>query len=123
MKEKFEEFYEMLKLDRKNSAWSRKNTIEYRFAELKGEISELGEAIKNNDLKNLKEEIGDSFWDLLFLAVIAEEKGYFSMENVIETSIEKLRRRKPWIFTGEDITMDEERKRWEEAKFKEKNKE
>ena len=115
MKEKFEEFYEMLKLDRKNSAWSRKNTLE-----LKGEVAELGEAIKNNDVENLKEEIGDSIWDLLFLAVIAEEYGYFSMKEVIQTSIEKLKRRKPWIFTGEDLTVEEERKRWKEAKSKEK---
>ena len=120
MKEKFEEFYDMLKLDRKNSVWSRKNTFDYTYAELKGEIDELGEALKNHDLQNLKEELGDSFWDLLFLAVIAEEKGYFTMKEVIETSIEKLKRRKPWIFTGEKLSMDEERIRWEKAKSKEK---
>jgi len=42
------------------------------------------------------------------------------MKEVIETSIEKLKRRKPWIFTGEKLSMDEERIRWEKAKSKEK---
>ena len=50
MEEQLEELYNVLKLDRKNSAWSRKNTIEFRYAELRGEIAELGEAIKNSDI-------------------------------------------------------------------------
>jgi len=114
--------YEMLKIDRKNSAWSAKNTMEFRFAELKSEINELNEALKNQDVENLKEEIGDSIGDLLFLIVIAEEYGYFSLKEVIETYFEKFKRRKPWIFSGEKLTIEEEMKRWRETKILEKNK-
>ncbi|MBT3463487.1 MAG: hypothetical protein HOI47_07665 [Candidatus Scalindua sp.] len=122
MTEMLKDVYEMLKIDRKNSAWSAKNTMEFRFAELKSEINELNEALKNQDVENLKEEIGDSIGDLLFLIVIAEEYGYFSLKEVIETYFEKFKRRKPWIFSGEKLTIEEEMKRWRETKILEKNK-
>lgn len=121
MENTFEGIHEMLKLDRKNSAWSRKNTLEFRFAELKSEIDELGEAIKNKDLENIKEEIGDVIGDAFFLGVMAEEYGYFSMDDVIESYIKKFKRRKPWIFTGEKLTVDEEMKRWRDTKLLEKS--
>jgi tetrapyrrole methylase family protein / MazG family protein len=121
MAHKFDEFYEMLKLDRKNSAWSRTNTLESRYDELIDEIKEIRQAIDNNDPENLKEELGDGLWDLLFLVVLAEEKGLFKAEDIIQSSIDKLKRRKPWIFTGEKLDIEEERRRWKEVKLAEKH--
>lgn len=117
MKERLDEFYEMLKIDRKKSPWSRENSFESRFEELRKEIEEVGVALKNDDMKNFEEEIGDCLWDLLFLIVIAEEKGLFTGRDVVEGSIAKLKRRKPWIFEGEAVkSVEEEIELWNRAK-------
>ena len=50
MKEIFEDFYEMLKLDRQKSFFSKNHNFEDRFLELKKEIDELEIALKNKDL-------------------------------------------------------------------------
>jgi nucleoside triphosphate diphosphatase len=121
MKERFETLYNMLKLDRKNSEWSSLNTFEIRAEELEKEVAEIRLAIKNNDIENLKEELGDTLWDLLFLIVIAEEKQIFTAQDVIDGAIQKLQRRKPWIFNGEKLTKEEEHRRWLEIKRIEKN--
>lgn len=120
MKERFDEFYQMLELDRKNSARSKLSNFDSRYEELEKEIHEIKQAIKNNDKDNLKEELGDALWDLLFLMIIAEEKEMFTSKEVIEGAMAKLKRRKPWIFEGKEIPMEEETKRWHEAKRKEK---
>ena len=120
MPHKFDTFYDMLKLDRKNSTWSSQNTMESRYDELLGEVQEIKEAIDRNDNLNLKEELGDTLWDLLFLVVLAEEKGLFTSDDIIQSSIDKLKRRKPWIFTGEKLDIAEEHRRWMKAKEIEK---
>lgn len=120
MKKKFVELYEILKLDRRNSPWSKNNTFHSRFKELESEIEEIRNALNNEDYINLKEELGDAILDLVFLSVIAEEKKLFTLDDVLNNTIRKLRRRKPWIFTNEKVTVEEEHKRWEEAKKKEK---
>lgn len=120
MKERFAEFYSMLALDRRNSAWSRQDTFLHRYEELLSEVKEIKESLDNKDDENFKEEVGDALWDLLFLMVMAEEKGIFTAKEVIEGAIAKLKRRKPWIFTGKKLSIDEEVKRWTEVKKLEK---
>jgi uncharacterized protein YabN with tetrapyrrole methylase and pyrophosphatase domain len=118
--EKFTELYENLKTDRKNSPWSKQSDIKSRYGELLSEVLEIKQAIDNDDIKNLKEEFGDTLWDIMSLMIIAEDKGLFTADEVIQGAIDKMRRRKPWIFTGEKLTIDEEKRRWKEAKSKEK---
>ena len=101
MKERFAELYDILKLDRKNSAWSRQDTFRHRHKELESEVFEIKMSLEKEDMKNFKEELGDSLLDLLFLMVIAEEKELFTAKDVIEGVITKIKRRKPWIFSGE----------------------
>ena len=64
--------------------------------------------------------MGDSLWDLMFLMVVAEEKKLFTAKEVIEGAIEKIKRRKPWIFTGEKVSLEDEERLWFIAKAKEK---
>ncbi len=91
-----------------------------RLEELQSEVNEIRQALNNNDNENLKEEFGDALWDLTFLMVIAEEQKLFEAKEVIETVLKKFNRRKPWIFNGEQLTAEEEDRRWKEAKRKEK---
>lgn len=120
MKESFDELFRTVKLDRKNSNFSQRCTLESRYKELLSEIEEIEKAIENGDLKNLKEELGDALWDLMFLFAIAEEK-QIDPKDVIEEVIEKIKRRKPWIFTGEKLSIDEEIERWKKVKKQEKS--
>ncbi len=120
MKEKFQELYETLKLDRKNSEFSKKQDFRKRLQELKGEVEEAIEAYESGDMEHFKDELGDIYCDLTFLVVLAEEKGTFNGKEVMEANINKFKRRKPWIFTGEKLDSKEEHERWEENKRREK---
>ena len=120
MEKKLREFYEILKKDREISPWSKENSFLDRTEQLRSEVDEIFEAIKKEDWDNLKEEIGDSLWDLMSLCIIAEEKGLFSFEDTISSAHDKLKRRKPWIYTGEKVDIQEEKIRWQKAKDEEK---
>ncbi|NQU98216.1 nucleotide pyrophosphohydrolase [Candidatus Woesearchaeota archaeon] len=120
MKEKFQELYESLKLDRKNSEWSREHSMEDRLKELQSEVDEIKKALENDDIENLKDELGDALLDLIFMIVIAEEQGLFNGKEVIDNTVTKIKRRKPWIFNGEKVSKEEENRRWNETKKLEK---
>ncbi len=120
MKQAFEDLYIILKKDRENSPWSRTRTLRERAEELRKEVDELVEGIENNDPGNIEEELGDLLLDIIALVVIAEENNTTAQE-IVEKAIAKLRRRKPWIFTGEDVSLEEEERRWINAKEREKN--
>lgn len=109
MKNSFEQFYEILKLDKEKSTWSQKQTLQDRFIELKLEVEEVGQAIKNDDIDNLKEELGDVLWDLLSIMIIAEDGGLFKKEDVVADVTAKIKRRKPWIFEdGKMMSLEKE---------------
>ncbi len=118
----FEELYRLMQRDRKRSPWSHANTLEDRYKELASEVEEIREAIEKEDRENLGEELGDALLDILFLMVMGEEQGWFSRDQVIEGAIAKIRRRKPWIFSEEELSIEEEHRRWQEAKRLEKQK-
>jgi len=118
MKDAFQELYENLKLDRQMSEWSNDNTLQDRFEELKSEIKEIHEALELEDYPNLRSEMGDALWDLMFMIIIAEEEELFTGKEVITSAIQKLKRRKPWIFKGIKIPKEEESRLWQEAKNK-----
>lgn len=121
MKNIFEKFYEMLKLDREKSSFSNSHSLEEKIGFLKSELDEVYEALENDDIENLKEELGDVLWVLLSVMVVTEEKNLFSIKDVMKDSIKKLKRRKPWIFEeGEMKSIEEELELWNENKRKEK---
>lgn len=62
------------------------------------EVYEVLEAIDEQDPVHLCEELGDLLLQIVFHARIAEEKGDFSMQNVVDTVTEKLIRRHPHVF-------------------------
>ena len=77
---------------------------------------------QTGDPDNLKEELGDLLMQVVLHARIAEEEGYFTMDDVIQTVIDKMIRRHPHVFgdvtvsdSGEVLTNWEEIKRQEKA--------
>ena len=85
------------------------------------ESEEISEAIKKRDWKNLREEIGDVLYNLCMLMIMAEENGYFSAKDVIESSGKKIRERHTWVF-GKDTakTPSDVLRLWKKNKKKEK---
>jgi len=87
------------------------------------EMYELGDAILDNDLDEVKKELGDLMMHLVFYARIAEEQGAFDIVDVLNTVCEKLITRHPHIYGDVDVANEEDVKRnWEQLKLKEGNK-
>ena len=104
--------------DKKQTHASLKTTCVEEAAEVVCGINILEE---KGDPENLKEELGDLLLQIVFHAVIAEEEGLFTLDDVARTASEKMIRRHPHVFSGKEYADDEERhKAWEEIKQKEK---
>ncbi len=84
------------------------------------EVYELGDAILNNDMVGIKEEIGDVMLHMVFYAKIASEQGAFEIADALYAVNEKLISRHPHIY-GDTIVKDEEevKRNWEMLKLKE----
>ena len=124
---KFEEFEEVIARlrapdgcpwDRAQTHMSLKKTCIEEAAEVICGINILDQT---GDADNLKEELGDLLMQVVFHAQIAEEEGLFTMDDVIQTVIDKMIRRHPHVFgeatvsdTGEVLT------KWEDIKKQEK---
>ena len=105
--------------------WDRQQTHSSLKAACVEEASEVICGInileEKGDPENLKEELGDLLLQIVFHAVIAEEEGLFTLDDVARTASEKMIRRHPHVFSGKEYADDEERhKAWEEIKQKEK---
>ena len=87
------------------------------------ETHELLDAIERDDIDNLKEELGDLLFNIVFHARIAEENGQFSFDDVARGISDKMQRRHPHVF-GEgrhrQWSDEELAEQWQAAKQAEK---
>ena len=70
---------------------------------MREEAEEAVQAVDNEDMENLCEELGDVLFQVMLNSQIANEKGLFSIDDVIGGICEKMVRRHPWVFGGEKI--------------------
>jgi tetrapyrrole methylase family protein/MazG family protein/ATP diphosphatase len=85
------------------------------------EAYEVADAIERNDLKHLKEELGDLMFQVVFHSRMAEEQGVFDFDQVVEAVADKLVRRHPHVFGDAGARTSEEQTRaWEEIKAEER---
>ena len=100
--------------------WDRKQTMQTLRNLTIEETYELADAILDDDLPEIKEELGDIMLHLVFYAKIAEEKGAFDVADVIHANCDKLIARHPHIYGDVAVADEEEVKRnWEQLKMKE----
>ena len=92
--------------------WDAAQTHESLRPYLIEEAYEVDDAIRAGDDRLLREELGDLLLQVLFHAVVAEERGAFDMHDVAETFITKMRGRHPHLY-GEGA-----RQPWEKLKAK-----
>jgi tetrapyrrole methylase family protein/MazG family protein len=104
--------------------WDAEQTHESLKRYLLEETYEVLEAIDKRDDALLKEELGDLLLQPLFHAAIAEERGAFTIDEVLQTLADKLVRRHPHVFGDQEIkTSDEQVANWEKIKKEEKGEE
>lgn len=83
------------------------------------EAYEVADAIARKDMTDLREELGDLLFQVVFHARMAEEAGHFSFEDVTATIADKMEARHPHIFASAGGDMDEAR--WEDLKARERS--
>ncbi len=121
--EAFERLLNIMDDLRAKCPWDRKQTLETLRPLTIEETYELGDAILNNDLQEVKNELGDLMLHNVFYAKIGEEKGAFTMTDVLNGICEKLIRRHPHIYGDVQVQDEEEVKaNWEKIKLTEKAK-
>jgi tetrapyrrole methylase family protein / MazG family protein len=101
--------------------WDREQTLMSMRTSLMEEICELIEAIDLQDSAKIKEELGDCFFNAVFLCRLAEKEGKFNIQELLSSLREKLIRRHPHVF-GEfrAENTEEALKHWEQVKKSEK---
>lgn len=104
---------------REKCPWDKKQTLESLRKLTIEETYELADAIVENDLEELKGEIGDIMLHMVFYSKIASEKGAFDMTDVLNTICDKLVYRHPHVYGDVKVADEEEVKaNWEELKLK-----
>ncbi len=101
--------------------WDKEQTRETLKPMLIEEAYEVLDALDADDPIELKEELGDLLFQVIFHAQIAREKDEFDLADVIDRSHEKMVRRHPHIFGDADLkTAGDVLKNWEDIKAAEK---
>ena len=105
---------------REKCPWDKKQTLESLRHLTIEETYELADAILENDLDEIKNELGDVLLHLVFYAKIGSEKNAFDIGDVANAISEKLISRHPHIY-GDVFVKDESevKENWEKLKLKE----
>ncbi len=123
LQNKLDAFARLLKIMdelREQCPWDRKQTLESLRNLTIEETYELADAILDNDLKGIKEELGDIMLHMVFYAKIGDEKGSFDIADSLNAVCEKLISRHPHIYGDVKVKDEEEVKvNWEKLKLKE----
>ena len=100
--------------------WDMKQTLESLRHLTIEETYELGDAILDNDLEEIKKELGDVLLHIVFYSKIGSESNAFDIGDVANAICEKLIHRHPHIY-GDVVVADEEevKRNWEKLKLKE----
>ncbi len=105
---------------REKCPWDRKQTMETLRPLTIEETYELGDAILDGDLEEVKKELGDILLHMVFYAKIGAEKKAFDIADVLNGICEKLITRHPHIYGDVKVSGEEEVKsNWEKIKLKE----
>ena len=100
--------------------WDKKQTLQSLRHLTIEETYELGDAILDNDLVEVKKELGDLLLHIVFYAKIGSETNDFDIADVADSISEKLISRHPHIYGDVEVKDEEEVKRnWEQLKLKE----
>jgi MazG family protein len=100
--------------------WDREQTFATIAPYTIEEAYEVADAIERNDQEQLRDELGDLLFQVIFHARMAEERGWFDFAAVADAIHAKLVRRHPHVFAGLSPAPDELVRVWEEQKAQER---
>ena len=101
--------------------WDREQTHKSVRENMLEEAYEAIDAINANDMKHLKEELGDVLLQVVLHAQIADDEGFFNFDDVAKTINEKLIHRHPHVFADTKVAdVKEILSNWEKLKQEEK---
>jgi ATP diphosphatase len=89
-----------LRNPRSGCPWDIRQTSQSIAPHTLDETHELIDAIEREDIENIKEELGDLLFNIVFHARIAEENGAFDFDDVAQGITDKMLRRHPHVFGG-----------------------
>lgn len=122
--EKLEAFGRLLDIMddlREKCPWDKKQNMQSLRILTIEETYELTDAIIEEDLEEVRKELGDILLHMVFYAKIGEEKQAFDIADVLHGICEKLIYRHPHIYGDTEVANEEEVKQnWEQLKLKEK---
>ena len=122
MKYNFSDLVRIMEIlrSKKGCPWDRKQTCESLVQYLINEVYELVDAMNNKDYENMKEELGDVLFILVFISQVSREKGKFDIYDVIDGICRKMIFRHPHVFGNEEVRRVEDVEQiWERQKEKE----
>ena len=115
---KFEQLKALMTLLRHACPWDKKQTLEslrpYLIEESHEVLEAIDLAVQKNEWQALKSESGDLLLQIAFYACIAEERGKFTFEEVIDSLVAKMIYRHPHVFG--DAQPDDLLQQWESLK-------
>lgn len=101
--------------------WDRIQTHESLIPCLRDESEEVVQAVENQDMENLCEELGDVLLQVLMHSEIARKNGAFTLDDVIDGISQKMIRRHPHVFgDARADTPEESLVLWRKIKAEEK---
>jgi len=124
IEKKFSDLLNIMEKLRQECPWDKKQTAESLRQYLLEETYEVIESIDNQDWQELGKELGDLLLQIVFQSAIAEEKGSFTIENVIENINKKLVERHPHVFGEKKVNSAVDvADNWEHIKMISENRE
>lgn len=100
--------------------WDCRQTFETIVPHTIEEAYEVADAVERHDIDDLRGELGDLLFQVVFQARIAEELGHFTFEDVARAMSDKLEARHPHIFGDESLPGGMREERWEALKAQER---
>ena len=99
--------------------WDKKQTMESIIPHTIEEAYEVAEQIYNKNYNELKEELGDLLFQVVYLSQLASEKNKFNFYDVVESITSKMISRHPHVFKNKKFkNMKEFKSWWEKSKKK-----
>mgnify|MGYP003341012708 CR=1 FL=1 len=119
--ERLKQVMERLRDPERGCPWDVEQTFATIAPYTVEEAYEVADAIERNDLRDLKEELGDLLFQVVFHARMAEEQGLFHFDDVAAAIADKLERRHPHVFADAGFrTSEEQTVAWEVIKAEER---
>lgn len=115
--DKLREIMTLLRDPEKGCPWDREQDFASIAPYTIEEAYEVADSIDRGDFGGLCGELGDLLLQVVFHAHMAKEAGYFTLEDVARSIVDKLIRRHPHVFAGQKVSsLESQRENWEAIK-------